>query len=240
MKTAVVTKPSWQTQEKAGDVRIADTLRIKGDLKKEGRLPPPFLISQGGQAMGITSVEAFYRGFKPAYFATAKEQKFISVIYPSIIKEYPYVTREVQLIKDTDCYLFFQNEQQKLKFIHQVSGLTPTDPAFHWVLGHTLGYSPTAVEFYVKKIQANAEEHNWLNQLSVSLTHCGQTFSTHIDSMVDDAIWLWNTYPWKEPLQVAYVYDGVWTNKTTPFNDKVKLRELAKEIRTSLTSSVVT
>lgn len=196
-----------------------------------------FRLKEGIFLEKLSSLEAFYMGLKPAFFVTTASEKFMKGEFRKISAKYPYIDQGVELMKDETCYLFFQDDSKKERFLDRIQGLTPDHLEFHRILGLTLGYPPNSVDFFVRKEQLKRQQDSKgveLQKMSIVLSHCGCSFLTHVSQMVEEAQWLWKTYIYEEPLHISLVDQGLWKTLEVPYLDVQSLQKMQERVHTIL------
>jgi len=138
------------------------------------------------------------------------------------LKNYPYLSSKTHPISFSDStimYLFFQNEDSKRSFLTELEGITTAhSEAFERILGTVLGFPPKAVSYYIYLEQLEKQGESYYieaDKKSICVSFCGMRFKTSTDYLVDDVMWLWDTYPNVEdvilessgvsPTKVAYL-----------------------------------
>lgn len=135
---------------------------------------------------------AFQLGYKPAIYDTVLSQRFVEVL-PTLKEKYPYMNKGIGLREDTTTYMFFQNQKLKAGFEEQLDNVGHKSPEFHKILGLALGYPPKAVEFFAR-LQMKDEEAKKLQPKRVGMHYMGIPCNGNVDDLVENCLWLWDTY----------------------------------------------
>jgi hypothetical protein len=141
---------------------------------------------------------AFMMGVKPALLSNDRYEKI------TYLKEnYPYYT--LQKRPSFHEYLFFQTNGLMERYLEAVGGKPIANiPAHTKALGITLGYPPKAVEHFVKKRFSDDPE---MEMKDVGLHFCGIHCASSMDSLIEDAKWLWEKYPHPELDELYICYE---------------------------------
>jgi hypothetical protein len=132
-------------------------------------------------------VDAFLSGMKPAFYGNTGSPTCMENIYK--LQQYPCITKGIDIFDGPEFFLFFQTEKMKAEFENQVQNIPPRSPAFHRLLGITLGYPPKAAAFY-----AACQENEQYYDYSIGIMYGGVRCVSHVDDLIENASWLWNRY----------------------------------------------
>lgn len=133
--------------------------------------------------------QSFLAGIKPACFENLDR---LTADIRNQLEKYPYHQNY------ENAAIFFQTESLKEQFLEQTEGLSLESPAYHKMLGLTLGFPPKAVEFYAQyyemQLQDRPAANHYLFTHKVGYRYAGIMCQGHIDDLVENAEWLWNRY----------------------------------------------
>jgi hypothetical protein len=145
----------------------------------------------------MPSFESFIKGYKSAIYENSLCPQFRRFL-PDLLANYPFISGNyIALNGEGETYLFFQNENLKGRFLKQLNGIDKNSLEFHRLLGHTLGYPPKAIDFFIKK-----ELDQSLEKRSVGLYYMGVSCSSDIFDLEDYCRWLWDHYDFDQLLQL--------------------------------------
>ncbi|WP_028776610.1 hypothetical protein [Shimazuella kribbensis] len=142
----------------------------------------------------LVDVDAFLLGMKPAHYGNTGCPTTMK--YIDKLKRYPYVTNGID-ISDDDYFLFFQNNELKNEFLDKLKNVKPRSPEFHKLLGVTLGYPPAAARFF-----ATCMSRTSLESYRLAIHYAGIRCVSHVDDLVENAIWLWDRYTEQEDMKI--------------------------------------
>jgi hypothetical protein len=134
----------------------------------------------------------FLFGIKKVLYGNEDHLKRFEIL----IKNYPFIDKELFPPLGDDGYLFFYDEETKEKmyveYLEPNKHVEKWSPDYDRIIGTVLGYPPKAVEFYSSGRSKKYPE-------KVIYYHfCGVECVGSVDDMVDDIQWLWNTYPYPD------------------------------------------
>ncbi|MBA4493378.1 hypothetical protein ACFO25_13060 [Paenactinomyces guangxiensis] len=144
--------------------------------------------------MGMNSWQSFLKGFKPACY---ENLNFLTSETLAKLHMYPSVDAE------TGFKVFFQTDDQKKQFLWKIQQNAPGSIRYERVLGEILGFPPKAVEYYTDHLERQEKDPEKetvrFRQEKVGISYCGVSFSSHISTLYENVIWLWERY--KQPFQ---------------------------------------
>lgn len=143
----------------------------------------------------MVDVDAFLLGMKPALYGNTGSPTMMTNIEK--LMKYPHITKGIDIFDGEDFFLFFQNEDLKNRFLQNVDQVMPRTPMFHELLGNTLGYPPLAAGFY-----ASCMENEDMYVHSLSIRYAGIRCISHVDELIQNAVWLWDRYTEKEDMKI--------------------------------------
>lgn len=150
----------------------------------------------------MRTVESLMKGYKPAFIEVPDGWETEHMEY--LLKNYPYVSEKDYdlLFGRNNFYLFFQNELIKAWFHAEINRSEFSEKEVDRILGMVLGFPPRAVNYYVKmmdeKRNGNLAEFQRMKSRKVSLIYCGLSFSSGIEDLEINALWLLERYPYEE------------------------------------------
>ena len=173
---------------------------------------------------------AFWKGYKPAFFEIP-DSPFCTPQLPYLIENFPYIDeKKCNLFDGKKFYIFFQEEESMLNFQRQMEAIQPQSPEFHKIFGLTLGFPPNAVDFYVKKITAKEDERLQLKRQQIGLRFCGISCAANINDLIEDALWLWDRYPYPEAIREGLSIRVHNERVSVPYKNFTRLRYIHMQI----------
>ncbi|MBA4603525.1 hypothetical protein [Thermoactinomyces mirandus] len=160
--------------------------------------------------------EAFLMGIKPALCRQMIPQ--LEELMPQLEK-YPY------MIDEDGTYLFFQNQELMNNYLARLSNIEWGSSEYHRLLGLTLGYPPSAVEFFLDKLT----DHS-LYQYSVNVGYAGYRFVAHVSDLhhiIDD---MWNQHKVEEKTRLGVGSELYYIG----YRDYEELQKFVTEVRREL------
>lgn len=91
--------------------------------------------------MRKTYEQAFLDGYKPAILILKTNQLYDQ------IKDYPHIT---PFNNHPESCIFFQTDCLKQEYQQRIKGVKLFSPAYHFIVGTTLGFPLRSVEFFAK------------------------------------------------------------------------------------------
>ncbi|SHF07414.1 hypothetical protein SAMN05444392_10762 [Seinonella peptonophila] len=140
-------------------------------------------------ARKVAAESAFLAGYKPALDVRPNFRYF------DYLKEnYPYIDEQDKYQN----HLFFQTTQQKDEFLTRTEHLDhhAMNPAYARELGLVLGYPQKSVDYFVWYIteETKGTQESTLEEGKIGIKYAGIDFASHIDLLIEEVQWLWNTY----------------------------------------------
>ena len=135
--------------------------------------------------------EAFMMGYKPACTCQKGNLRLKPYFDRLIAGKYPHL-----LMNHLNTYIFFHTEEQKNRFMEKIKGLKYNSPEYIRILGLELGFPKKSVEYFVYlwEQEEKGVPFDTLHQDAVGVNCSGIVFKTHIDYLVDEIAWVWETY----------------------------------------------
>ena len=176
----------------------------------------------------MLDVDAFLNGIKPAIYGNSNNAYFMKHL--DQLKQYPYTTDNIDLFNGADFYLFFQNHELKHHFLNMIKDIQPRSIAFHSVLGHTLGYPPRSVEFFMEKERCREdgeqERLKKLQQLSITIYYCGCSPTSYLSDLMENVEWFWKRYHHESIIQIGMFHENVWKKDIhIPYQNRESLQQ---------------
>lgn len=147
-------------------------------------------------------MKAFLKGYKPAFLEIPHE-RWKTEYLEYLLENYLYVSeKEYDLLSGRRFYLFFQNELVQSQFYAEIKRSRLSEKEADRILGTILGFPPKAVDFYVRmmeeKRKGHLEEYQRMRERKIGLIYCGCSFSSDIEDLEINALWLLGKYPYEE------------------------------------------
>jgi len=172
--------------------------------------------------------EAFMMGYKPACTCQKGNPRLKPYFDRLVAGEYPCF-----LMNHLNTYMFFHTEEQKLWFLRKIEGLRYNSPEYIRILGIELGFPKKSVEYFAHlwEQEEKGVPFKVLHRDAVGVNCSGFVFKTHIDYLVEEVSWIWNTYNLPKeaqcPTRVGYEESMYYVE----YGDYRQLRETQEIIR---------
>lgn len=180
-------------------------------------------------ARKVAAESAFLAGYKPALDVRPNFRYF------------DYLKENYSYIDEQDKYqnhLFFQTTQQKDEFLSKIENIdhNAMNPDYAKELGIALGYPQQFVDYFVWYIKEEMKkiQESTLESGKIGIKYAGIDFASHIDLLIDEVHWLWDTYdhPFaRECMSFVRANDDLYRLE---YGDKQQLNLLEQHLRKEL------
>jgi hypothetical protein len=194
-----------------------DGVRLKTATKEE-------------QERKVHEASAFLAGYKPALNIRPNFKYF-----DYLLDHYPFIDE-----KDIhQNYIFFQTADLKKEFVERTHNVEhhAMNPSYARELGLALGFPKKSVEYFVECLIKEKEDipRKVLHRGRIGIWYAGFSFATHIDLLVNEVHWLWNTYdhPFAREC-LSFVEAGIDAVYRLDYGDEKRLCQLEEHIRNKL------
>lgn len=162
-------------------------------------------------------VDAFLDGYKPSMITKRRDKQLLT--YP----HNPTFDEEFGL------GIFFQTEEQKCVFEKQMKDVEWGTYQYHYNLGIVLGFPLRSVKFYAAMRQLEDQTGEYPKEEEkngVGVIWAGFFFSSHLDFVLDEIVWLWDKYNHPKAIEnPLYLWDKETSYLEVPYGDFERLRE---------------
>lgn len=134
--------------------------------------------------------EAFLEGYKPALVISSSSKYFEEVSKLDCPRITPFDI-------GPDSHIFFQTAEQKQEYQRRIKGVEWGTYDFHKIVGETLGFPKKSVKYYASMRVLENEIGHYPDEErrdSVGVEWAGFFFSSHIDFVIQEVKWLFDTY----------------------------------------------
>ncbi|MCH5584240.1 hypothetical protein MK805_04565 [Shimazuella sp. AN120528] len=173
---------------------------------------------------------AFLDGYKPALLISPRNPFFETVL----ATDFPSIT---PFDDEPGSYIFFQTEKQKEEYQRKIEGVALRSYDFHMIVGETLGFPMRSVKYYaeMRGLEDKLGHYPEIErQEKIGVNWAGFFFSSHIDFVVEEVQWLFNTYQHEKavglPLCLSRLAEGLGS-VDIPYGDITKLCAVVREIQ---------
>ncbi|WP_044640479.1 hypothetical protein [Risungbinella massiliensis] len=173
-----------------------------------------------------TSIEGFLKGIKPACYESIER---ISDEHLQELQSYPHLDNGREVI-------YFQSADLLQTFEGKVKYLEKGSPDWVAVLGETLGYPPKAVQYYTEHwkrhlVDQEAERIYHQNH-HIGMKYAGIQSASHIQDLIENVHWFWNTYQYPISLwvMVYYAKEDIGADFRIRYRNEQELIEVNKTV----------